>query len=102
MPGPRFAPASWAPMGVATPVPRAVYRAVTDACAMIAAGSFGCVENGGTMVASAGKPVIDVPGDTPTLPSMTEPVPPAVTAEPPTMAKLCAAPSDWADAGEAP
>src|SRR5687767_2413161 len=39
---------------------------------------------------------MDVPGDTPTSPVMTVPVPPAVTVEPPTTAKLCAAPTDGA------
>jgi hypothetical protein len=46
--------------------------------------------------------VIDVPGDTPTSPVMTVPVPAAVTADPPTIAKLCADPSVCADAWEDP
>ena len=36
--------------------------------------SFACVANGGTTVAPAGNPVIEVPGDTPTLPLTIEPL----------------------------
>lgn len=50
-------------------------------------------------MAFAGKPVIDVPGETPTSPSTMLPDPLALTAEPPTIAKVAADPSDWAEAG---
>jgi hypothetical protein len=68
----------------------------------MAAPSLACVVNGRTTVAFAGKPVIEVPGETPTSPLMTLPVPFAFTADPPKIAKLCAKPSDWANAGEEP
>src|SRR6476660_2481904 len=102
VPGLSVTPPSSATMGVAPPVPaRVAYREATDACAAIAALSLECVEKGGTTVAPAGNPVIDVPGDTPTSPVITVPVPAAVTVEPPNTAKLCAEPSDGcANAGE--
>src|SRR5687768_116756 len=61
----------------------------------MAAASLACVENGGTAAAHAGKPVMDVPGATPTSPVMSVCVAPhaAVTLVPPTTAKLCAAPT---------
>ncbi|HZR82176.1 MAG TPA: hypothetical protein VFD92_13860 [Candidatus Binatia bacterium] len=49
------------------------------------------------MAEDPSKPVIEVPGETPTSPSMRLPVPAAVAADPPTTAKVCAAPSDWAN-----
>jgi hypothetical protein len=59
--------------------------------------SLECAENGGTIVADVpSKPVMDVPGETPTSPVMVLPVPAAVAVEPPTIAKVCAEPSDWA------
>jgi hypothetical protein len=45
------------------------------------------------MLALAGNPVIEVPGETPTSPLITLPIPFAVTADPPTIAKLAAAPT---------
>src|SRR5688572_18901891 len=61
----------------------------------MAAPSLACVANGGTVAAHAGKPVIEVPGDTPTSPVTSVCVAPhaAVTLWPPTTAKLCAAPT---------
>jgi hypothetical protein len=58
------------------------------------------VLKGGTVLACAGNPVMAVPGETPTSPLMTEPVPAAVTVVPPTMAKLLAAPTVCAHAGD--
>src|SRR5690349_9231824 len=47
-----------------------------------------------------GKPAMELPGETPTLPVMTL-APVLVTVEPPRTAKLCEVPSEtWADAGE--
>jgi hypothetical protein len=69
-----------------------MYNAVVADCAAIAGPSLLCVEKGGVTVAAAGKPVSEVPGDTPTSPLTTVPVPAAVTELPPSTAKLVAEP----------
>jgi hypothetical protein len=83
-------------MGVAPPAAaKKLYRVSVEARALFAGPSALCAkENGGTTFAWAGKPVIELPGETPTSPFTKLPVPFAFTADPPKIAKLCAAPSD--------
>jgi len=73
-----------------------VYSDVTELWAATASASLTCVVKGGTIVAAVPKPVSEVPGETPTSPFMTLPVPAAVALEPPKIAKLPADPTDWA------
>src|ERR1700758_3547325 len=95
MPGLTVRPLSCAGKGLQGPAAtRSAYRVPAAFCAAAADASLLCVANGSTTVADVGKPVMERPGETPTSPVITLPAPAAVTAVPPSTAKLSAAPSD--------
>src|SRR6185295_17577903 len=94
MPGLTVRPLSCAGKGLQGPAAAKFAYSVPAAVCAAAEDASLCVANGNTTVADAGKPVMERPGETPTSPVITLPVPAAVTAVPPSTAKLSAAPSE--------